>query len=182
MAVETVTGTLGDFGGGLPEVGTRIIFRPNGPAVGAAGILHSAPQIVGTFGAGGAWSVDLECTDALWRVTGGDVWFDVIAHGEGESRVRVNLVRFTPGARTAWHSHSLGQTLHCTDGVGVVVTREKVIVLRPGVTVHTPPGEEHWHGALPDHLMAHLAIWEDDDAAWKQHVTDEEYAQAPAEI
>ncbi len=110
----------------------------------------------------------------------GDVWFDVIARGEGESRVRVNLVRFTPGARTAWHSHSLGQTLHVTDGLGVVVTREQVIALRPGVTVYTPPGEEHWHGALPGHLMAHLAIWEDDNADWNQHVTDEEYAAATA--
>ena len=110
----------------------------------------------------------------------GDVWLDVIARGEGESRVRVNMVRFTPGARTAWHSHSVGQTLHVVEGAGLVVTRGKVIVMRPGDTVHTPPGEEHWHGGLPEHLMAHLAIWEDDDATWGAHVTDEEYAAAAA--
>ena len=52
--------------------------------------------------------------------------------------------------------------------------------MRPGDTVHTPPGEEHWHGALPDHFMAHLAMWEDDDATWGDHVTDDEYASATA--
>ena len=108
----------------------------------------------------------------------GDVYFDVIARGEGESRVRVNVVRFTPGARTAWHSHSVGQTLHCTEGLGLVVTRDEMIVLRPGDTVHTPPGEEHWHGAVADRFMTHLAIWEDDDATWGEHVTDEEYGTA----
>ena len=108
----------------------------------------------------------------------GHVWFDVIARGEDASRLRVNAVRFAPCARTAWHSHSLGQTLHVTEGIGVVATRDRVIVMRPGDTVHTPPGEEHWHGALPDHFMTHLAMWEDDDATWGEHVTDDEYAAA----
>jgi quercetin dioxygenase-like cupin family protein len=108
----------------------------------------------------------------------GNVSFDVIARGEGESRMRVNIVRFAPGARTAWHSHGLGQTLHVTQGVGIVVTRDKVIVMRPGDTVYTPPGEEHWHGGLPEHFMSHLAMWEGDDAKWGKHVTDEEYAAA----
>jgi len=108
----------------------------------------------------------------------GDAYFDVIARGEGESRIRVNLVRFSPGARTAWHSHSLGQTLHGTDGIGLVVSRNEVIVLRPGDTVYTPPGEEHWHGARPEHFMVHLGMWEDDDADWGEHVTDQEYADA----
>jgi quercetin dioxygenase-like cupin family protein len=106
----------------------------------------------------------------------GDVWFDVIARGEAPSRVRVNTVRFAPGARTAWHSHSLGQTLHVTDGVGLVQSRGgDVVVIRPGDVVHTPPGEEHWHGATPDNFMVHTAIWEDDEATWGDHVTDEEY-------
>ena len=108
----------------------------------------------------------------------GDVHFDVIARGEDTSRIRVNTVRFAPGARTAWHSHSLGQTLHVTEGIGVVATRDEVIIMRPGDTVHTPPGEEHWHGALPDHFMSHLAIWEDDDATWGHHVTDQEFDRA----
>lgn len=111
----------------------------------------------------------------------GEVHFDVIARGEAPSRMRVNMVRFCPGARTAWHRHSLGQTLHVADGLGVVATRDRVIVMRPGDTVHTPPGEEHWHGALPDHFMSHLAMWEDDDATWGDHVTDEEYAVAVAD-
>lgn len=110
----------------------------------------------------------------------GDVWFDVIARGEGDSRMRVNSVRFSPCARTAWHSHSLGQTLHVTEGIGIVATAERVIIIRPGDTVHTPPGEEHWHGALPDRFMTHLAMWEDDDATWGAQVTDQEYADAAA--
>jgi quercetin dioxygenase-like cupin family protein len=108
----------------------------------------------------------------------GDVWFDVVARGENESRLRVNLVRFSPNARTAWHSHSLGQTLHVTEGIGIVATRDQVIVMHPGDTVHTPPGEEHWHGALPDRFMTHLGMWEDDDATWGEHVTDDDYARA----
>lgn len=108
----------------------------------------------------------------------GDVWHDVLARGEGESRVRVNRVRFAPCSRTAWHSHSVGQTLHVTDGAGVVATRDEVIVMRPGDSVHTPPGVEHWHGALPDAFMSHLAIWEDDGAVWGDHVSDAEYLSA----
>ena len=113
----------------------------------------------------------------------GDVWFDVIAAGEAPSRLRVNLVRFAPGAHTAWHRHANGQTLHVTDGVGLVGTRDgTVIVMRPGDTVHTPPGEWHWHGAAPEHFMAHLAMWEglgaDQDGPeteWADHLTDDEY-------
>jgi quercetin dioxygenase-like cupin family protein len=111
----------------------------------------------------------------------GDVYFNVITRGEGESRMRANNVRFAPGARTAWHSHSLGQTLHVTEGVGIVATRDQVIIMRAGDTVHTPPDEEHWHGALPDRFMVHLAMWEDDDATWGAQVTDEEYTEAAAQ-
>ena len=111
----------------------------------------------------------------------GEVYVDVVAHGQAPSRIRVNTVRFGPGARTAWHSHSLGQTLHVTDGLGIVATHEEVIIMRPGDTVHTPPGQEHWHGALPNHFMTHLAMWEDDDATWGEHVTDQEYTAAAVE-
>jgi quercetin dioxygenase-like cupin family protein len=52
--------------------------------------------------------------------------------------------------------------------------------MRPGGTVHAPPGEEHWHGAAPDTFMSHLAIWKDDDATWGDHVTDDQYAAATA--
>ena len=105
----------------------------------------------------------------------GDVHFDVIAPGT-EARGKVNVVHFAPCARTAWHSHSLGQTLHVTDGVGLVQSRGgEVVEIRPGDVIYTPPDEEHWHGAAPDNFMVHTAIWEDDDATWGDHVTDEEY-------
>jgi quercetin dioxygenase-like cupin family protein len=106
----------------------------------------------------------------------GDVWLDVIARGEEPSRVRVNTVRFAPGARTAWHSHALGQTLHVTDGMGLVqASGGGVLVIRPGDTIYTPPGEWHWHGAAPDHYMIHTAIWEGDDAQWGDLVSDDDY-------
>jgi quercetin dioxygenase-like cupin family protein len=109
----------------------------------------------------------------------GDVWFDQIYRGDEPSRARVNAVHFAPSARTAWHSHAVGQALHVTEGVGIVVSRTgEVIIMRPGDTVHTLPGEEHWHGATPDQFMTHLAIWEGDDTTWGRQVTDDEYQQA----
>ncbi|WP_335755273.1 cupin domain-containing protein [Streptomyces niveus] len=83
----------------------------------------------------------------------GDVWVDMIAEGVAPSRLRVGVVRFAPCARTAWHRHAVGQTLHVTEGVGLVQARDgEVMVMRPGYTVHTPPGVWHWHGAAPDHF------------------------------
>lgn len=112
----------------------------------------------------------------------GDVYLDVVARGDEPSRLRVNAVHFTPGARTAWHSHAVGQTLHVTEGVGLVQSRgDEVVEIRPGDTVHTPPGEWHWHGATPDHFMTHLAMWDaPSDAAvaesdWGALVSDQEY-------
>jgi quercetin dioxygenase-like cupin family protein len=113
----------------------------------------------------------------------GDVWFDVIAAGAPPSRLRVNIVRFSPGARTAWHRHANGQTLHVTDGVGLVQSRGgEVVTMRPGDTVVTPPGEWHWHGATADNFMCHLAMWESlgegqdgPETEWGEPVTDGEY-------
>ena len=91
----------------------------------------------------------------------GDVWVDVIARGEPPSRIRVNVVRFAPGARNAWHAHALGQTLYVLEGIGRIQARGgRVMEIRPGDTIYTPPGEWHWHGAAPDRFMTHLAIWE----------------------
>ncbi len=91
----------------------------------------------------------------------GDVYFTPIHRGEGLSRMIVILVRFTPGAHTNWHSHAVGQTLHVTDGIGLVATRDgTVICMRPGDTVHTPPGEEHWHGATADTFIRRFALLE----------------------
>lgn len=112
----------------------------------------------------------------------GDVWYDVVVAGEEPSRLRVNLVRFAPGARSAWHAHAVGQTLHVTEGRGLVRSRNgETIEMRAGDTVHTPPGEWHWHGADPDHFMTHLAMWEGPgegrgpEAEWGDLVSDEEY-------
>ena len=117
----------------------------------------------------------------------GDAWYDVIARGTEPSRIRVNVVRFAPGARNAWHSHALGQTLHVTEGIGLIQSRGGgVIEIRPGDTIYTPPGEWHWHGAALDHFMTHLAMWEGPgegqgaENEWGALVTDAEYNSPPA--
>lgn len=105
----------------------------------------------------------------------GDVYIDTLAQTHGPSPARVAHVHFTPGARTAWHSHSLGQSLFVTEGEGRIQARgEPLGVLRSGDTVFAPSGEWHWHGAAPDHFMTHLAISEG-EAEWGEHVTDEVY-------
>ena len=116
----------------------------------------------------------------------GDAWFDVIVRGEKPSRVRVNVVRFAPGARNAWHAHAVGQTVHVTEGVGLIQSRgHAALEIRPGDTVFTPAHEWHWHGATPDHFMTHLAIWESGDdgaeADWGELVGDAEYQAASAD-
>ncbi|MFD7476136.1 cupin domain-containing protein [Streptomyces sp. NPDC059837] len=106
----------------------------------------------------------------------GDAYADVIYRGEEPSRMRANMVRFTPGARTAWHSHALGQTLHIVEGIALVQSRGGDIVeAHPGDVIHTPPGEEHWHAAAPDQFMIHLALWETDETTWLEHVPDDDY-------
>ena len=117
----------------------------------------------------------------------GDVWLDVIAKGEPPSRVRVSVVRFAPGARNAWHAHAVGQTVHVTEGIGRIQSRGGALVeIRAGDSVHTQPGEWHWHGAAPDHFMTHLAIWEAPDdgpeSEWADQVTDDEYLAEPERL
>jgi quercetin dioxygenase-like cupin family protein len=91
----------------------------------------------------------------------GDVYVTPIYNGTGPSRMTVALVRFTPGAHTNWHSHAVGQTLHVTEGVGLVGTRDGTALrVRAGDTVVCPPGEEQWHGAAADTFMSHLAMLE----------------------
>jgi quercetin dioxygenase-like cupin family protein len=92
-------------------------------------------------------------------------------------------VHFAPGARTHWHTHPRGQTLHGTAGVGLVVTRAgEVHTLEPGRTVWIPPLEEHWHGAMAGTRMAHIAAQEADEdgetVTWLDPVTDEEFSRA----
>jgi quercetin dioxygenase-like cupin family protein len=110
----------------------------------------------------------------------GDAWYDVIARGEEPSRIRVGIVRIAPGARNAWHTHAVGQTLHVTEGVGRIQARGgEVIEIRPGDTVYTATAEWHWHGAAPNHFMTHLAIWDapasGPETEWGEQVTDQQY-------
>ena len=84
-------------------------------------------------------------------------------------------MHFAPGARTAWHSHSIGQTLYVTEGEGRVQSRGgPIVTTRHGDVLYTPGGEWHWHGAAPDHFMTHLSMSEG-DAEWGEHVGDSEY-------
>jgi quercetin dioxygenase-like cupin family protein len=112
----------------------------------------------------------------------GDVWVDVIVDVGVPSRLRAGVVRFSPGARTAWHRHTSGQTLHVTDGIGLAQTRGgDVVVMHPGDTVHTPADEWHWHGATPDRFMTHLSLADSsddpamDDVEWGEAVIDDAY-------
>lgn len=114
----------------------------------------------------------------------GQVWIDDIAAPPAPSRLHVVLVHFTPGARTAWHTHPMGQILHVTQGQGLAQRRgAPPQIIRAGDTIEFAPGEEHWHGAGPHHFMTHLALHEhgEDGVAthWLPHVTDEEYAEPP---
>jgi quercetin dioxygenase-like cupin family protein len=115
----------------------------------------------------------------------GDVYIDAVAAPSAPARVSAASVHFTPGARTAWHTHPFGQTIFVTEGIGLCQRRGGPIeVIRPGDRVCFEPGEDHWHGAAPNRFMAHLAMQEIDDSGsavtWGEHVTDAEYATAPA--
>ena len=109
----------------------------------------------------------------------GRVWQDPVVEAPDPARVRALRVSFEPGARTAWHTHPLGQTLHVLSGVGLVGLRgEAPRVIQAGDTVWIPPGEEHWHGAGPETAMCHLAIQEALEgrvAEWLEHVSDADY-------
>ena len=115
----------------------------------------------------------------------GSVFVDAVASAEGEFRLAAANVHFTPGARTAWHTHPFGQTIYVTEGIGRCQRRDGPIeVIRPGDRVFFEPGEDHWHGAGPDSSMTHLAINPVDEngsaVTWGEHVSDEEYRAAPA--
>ena len=112
----------------------------------------------------------------------GTVFIDTVATPSAGSRLQASSVHFTPGARTAWHTHPHGQTIYVTEGVGRCQRRGGPIeVIRPGDRVFFEPSEEHWHGAAPDRFMTHIAMLEVDEhgngVTWGQHVTDEEYSQ-----
>lgn len=109
----------------------------------------------------------------------GAVWQDPIVEAPAPARLRATLVTFTPGARTHWHTHPLGQTLYVTQGTGrIQLWGGPVEELRPGDTVWIPPGEKHWHGAAPTTAMTHVAMQEALDGRhveWLEPVTDAQY-------
>ncbi|WP_457582870.1 (R)-mandelonitrile lyase [Ensifer canadensis] len=109
----------------------------------------------------------------------GTVRQDPVIEAAEPARVRAVNVTFEPGARTAWHTHPLGQTLVVTSGRGLAqVWGGPVREIRAGDVVWFPPGEKHWHGAAPDTAMVHLAIQEALDGRavdWLEHVSDEQY-------
>jgi quercetin dioxygenase-like cupin family protein len=112
----------------------------------------------------------------------GTVWQDPIIEAPAPARIRAARVSFEPGARTAWHTHPLGQTLHVISGVGrVQAWGGPVQVIKAGDTVWIPPEEKHLHGASPENGMVHLAMQEAMDGThvtWMEHVTDEQYGAA----
>ncbi len=110
----------------------------------------------------------------------GSVWIDEIAVAGKPSRLRAFRVSFAPGARTAWHTHPVGQVLHVLTGTGLAqVEGGPVRAIHPGDTVSFAPSERHWHGAGPGTTMVHLALQEADDqgidVVWLDPVTDQEY-------
>lgn len=109
----------------------------------------------------------------------GTARIDPLFHPKAPARAVSLSVTFEPGARTAWHTHPLGQTLIVTAGCGRVQRwGGPVEEIRPGDAVWLPPGEKHWHGASPTTAMTHIAIEEELDgkwADWMEKVSDEQY-------
>lgn len=123
-------------------------------------------------------------------VAGPPQWFTgkVTITGQFErpapSRVGGAIVRFEPGARTAWHKHPLGQTLIVTEGEGwTQIEGGPILEFAAGDVLWCPPGRKHWHGATPTKAMSHIAIQEGHDGSpvtWMEPVGDEQYLAGPA--
>ena len=119
----------------------------------------------------------------------GVVWLDEIVNGSAPARLKATRVSFEPGARTAWHTHPLGQALHVVSGLGWVQRKgDPAQVIRAGDSVWIEPDELHWHGAASVRTLVHLAMQnaretqdgQSVDVVWLEHVTDAEYAAATA--
>jgi quercetin dioxygenase-like cupin family protein len=127
-------------------------------------------------------SIETTIGPAEWFT--GAVYIDTVTSPTEPSRLQAVSVHFTPGARTAWHTHPIGQTIYVTEGIGRCQCRGGPIeVIRPGDRVFFEPDEEHWHGAAPERFMTHLAMLEVDDqgnnATWGDQVAEEEYSAPP---
>ncbi len=114
----------------------------------------------------------------------GTVWQDPLIQTPAPARLQAVRVSFDPGARTAWHTHPLGQTLYVLSGLGRVQSEGgPVREIRPGEVVWIPPGGKHWHGASPNVGMVQLAMQEMEDgsaAVWMEKATDAQYGAAPS--
>ena len=114
----------------------------------------------------------------------GTVRLDPLFEAAPPARVACASVTFEPGARTAWHTHPLGQILVVTAGCGLTqCAGEPPVKIRAGDVIWCPPGHRHWHGAAPGTAMTHIAIQEALDGkfiTWLEKVTDEDYAAAAA--
>jgi quercetin dioxygenase-like cupin family protein len=114
----------------------------------------------------------------------GQVFIDSIRNPDDQTRIGAASVHFTPGARTAWHTHPKGQTVYVIEGVGLAQCEgSQIEVIRPGDSVYFEPNENHWHGGTKNRFMAHIAMQEADDNGdvvnWGNHVTDEVYDRQP---
>ena len=117
----------------------------------------------------------------------GEVWTDALIEGGAPGNINVARVAFSPGARTAWHTHPFGQILVAISGIGLVCKAgEPAIRLRAGDSVAIAPGERHWHGATPDHAFSHFAIQGADGegrmADWQELVNDDDYRAAAPRV
>jgi quercetin dioxygenase-like cupin family protein len=138
-----------------------------------------------TAAEGGSNTMEIKRNGSHWSAKGsadyftGAVRIDPLFEAPEPARVRGASVTFEPGARTAWHTHPLGQTLIVTAGLGRVQRWGGPIEeIRPGDVVWFPPGEKHWHGASPTTAMTHIAIQEAQDGKvvdWLEKVSDEQY-------
>jgi quercetin dioxygenase-like cupin family protein len=113
----------------------------------------------------------------------GDVYVTQISAPHAPSYLSAGIVHFTPGARTNWHVHPNGQTLHVLEGIALVGTRDGTVIrARAGETVACPPRVDHWHGAAPDTLAVHIAMVvassDQNGTDWFEPVTDEAYLAA----
>jgi quercetin dioxygenase-like cupin family protein len=127
-------------------------------------------------------SLDTNSGPSEWFT--GAVYIDTIATPSSPARTAAASVHFTPGARTAWHTHPYGQTIYVTEGIGRCQREGGPIEeIHPGDRVFFEPGENHWHGATTTRFMTHTAIQEADETGspvtWGEHVTDEQYDPAP---
>jgi quercetin dioxygenase-like cupin family protein len=116
----------------------------------------------------------------------GNVWIDPLFQAPTPARATGGRVTFEPGARSAWHTHPLGQVLIVTSGCGLTqCSGGAVSQIREGDVIWCPPGEKHWHGATPSTAMTHIAIQEALNGTvvqWMEKVTDEEYALAASRV